>query len=133
MCVLISGTLLMCMGFIFIFNLKEVTRNFTLLLLKRIQDLLAVPVGLCGCFLLPEAEKRNKCYLLCGTNWERKLEGKSNGQSCSGRMTALDPAAGPFSAVCFALQSQRRIQNMTACSESKAIAPRLYKHRELNV
>lgn len=62
MCVLISGTLLMCMGFIFVF--KEVTHNFTLLLLKHIQDPLAVPVGPCGCFLLPEVEEIKKCYLL---------------------------------------------------------------------
>lgn len=58
---------------------------------------------------------------------------RAMGRAVLGRMTVLGPAADPFSAVCFALQSQRRIQNMTACSESKAIAPRLYKHRELNV
>lgn len=68
MCVLISGTLLMCMGFIFVFYSKEVTHNFTLLLLKRIQDPLAVPVGPCGCFLLPEEEERKKSYLVCGRN-----------------------------------------------------------------
>lgn len=56
----------MCMRFIFVFNLKEVTHNFTLLLLKRIQDPLADPVGPCDCFLLPEVEERKKCYLLCG-------------------------------------------------------------------
>lgn len=50
----------------FIFNLKEVTQNFTLLLLIRIQDPLAVPVGPCVCFLLPEVEERKKRYLLCG-------------------------------------------------------------------
>lgn len=66
MCVLISGTLLMCMAFIFVFNSKEATHNFTLLLLKRFQDPLAVPVGPCGCFLPPEEEERKKYYLVCG-------------------------------------------------------------------
>lgn len=70
--ILISDTLLTCMGFISVFHLKEVTHNLTLLLLKRIQGPPAVPVGLCGCFLLPEAEKRNKHCLLSGASRERR-------------------------------------------------------------
>lgn len=70
--ILISDTLLICLEFIFVFHLKEVTHNLTLLLLKHIQGPPAVPVGLCGCFLLPEAEKRNKHCLLSGASWERR-------------------------------------------------------------
>lgn len=106
MCVLISGTLLMCMGFIFVFNSKEVTHNFTLLLLKHIQDPLAAPVGPCGCFLLPEEEERKKCYLVCGRS-QGEAGGKTHGQKCPGRMTVLCSAIAPLSVVCTFREERR--------------------------
>lgn len=98
------------------------THNFTLLLLIHIQDPLAVPVGPCVCFLLPEVEERKKRYLLGGRSWERKLGGKEMGRNAwAGWLCHVLLLPPLCSLLCLAQPSC--IQNRTAHSEREGIAP----------